>query len=72
MLGIVKKVFLTESDFYFFFTLAFELFPHGNNCIMFRQRNRSGARKQDATDIIHFEHQVEPTNGFLCYLESAL
>lgn len=70
VLGMVKKVFLTESEF--IFTVTFELFPQGNNYIMFRQRNRSGTSKQDATDIIHFEHQFELTNGILCYLKSSL
>lgn len=70
VLGMVKKVFLTELEF--IFTVTFELFPQGNNYIMFRQRNRSGASKQDPTDIIHFEHQFELTNGILCYLKSSL
>lgn len=55
-----------------FLTWHLNFFPHGNNCITHRQGNRSATSKQDTVDIIHFEHQFEPTNWFLCYLESAL
>lgn len=53
-------LFLTESGF--IFNLTFELFPNGNNCITYRQGNRSATSKQGTTDIIHFGCQFVPSN----------